>query len=222
VRFIRTPRGAAADCRALHVAGRASARDFWEALQSVWFLFVLLQMESNASSFSPAASTSNAAVLEADLAAGTLTMNEAQELLESLWLKFNEIVLLRSSASARYFAGFPIGFNVILGGQLHGERDATNFLSYMCLRAQADLGLTQPNLSIRVHERSPQEFLLAAAGVIAKGSGMPQVFKRRGDCAGPDRPRSRSRGCLELCGGRLRGALDAGKALVGAMPPCST
>ncbi len=152
-------------------------RDFWEALQAVWFLFVLLQIESNASSFSPGRFDQYMLpFLERDLQSGRLTLDEAQYLLESLWLKFNEIVLLRSSSSARYFAGFPIGFNLILGGQLPDGRDATNYLSYMCLRAQADLGLTQPNLSIRIHHNSPQDFLMAAAFVIGKGSGMPQVF----------------------------------------------
>jgi len=208
------------------------ARDFPEALQATWFLFVLLQIESNASSFSPGRLDQYLwPYLEADLAAGRLTLAEAQSWLELLWLKFNEIILLRSSASARYFAGFPIGFNVIVGGQVpaggerrpesiegrveaprpstgsgragtggadenarsddssrrprHGAtevattnrgRDATNPLSFMCLRAQADLGLTQPNLSIRIHRDSPQEFLTAASFVVGKGSGMPQVF----------------------------------------------
>ncbi len=152
-------------------------RDFWESLQAVWFLFALLQIESNASSFSPGRFDQYMLpFLERDLEAGRLTLTEAQTLLESLWLKFNEIVMLRSSSSARYFAGFPIGFNLILGGQLADGRDATNFLSYMCLRAQADLGLTQPNLSIRIHGNSPQAFLMAAAFVIGRGSGMPQVF----------------------------------------------
>lgn len=152
-------------------------RDFHEALQAVWFLFVLLQIESNASSFSPGRFDQYMLpYLERDLAAGRLTLAQAQELLEYLWLKFNEIVLLRSSHSARYFAGFPIGFNLAVGGQLADGSDATNLLSFMCLRAQADLGLTQPNLSIRVHAGSPQEFLEAAAFVIGKGSGMPQVF----------------------------------------------
>ncbi len=152
-------------------------RDFWEALQSVWFLFVLLQIESNASSFSPGRFDQYMLpFLGRDLESGHLSLSEAQSLLEHLWLKFNEIVLLRSSASARYFAGFPIGFNIILGGQLPDGSDATNFLSYMCLRAQADLGLTQPNLSIRIHRDSPQDFLMAASFVISKGSGMPQVF----------------------------------------------
>ena len=154
-----------------------SPRDFWEALQSGWFLFVLLQIESNASSFSPGRFDQYMLpFLERDLASGQLTLPEAQRLLEHLWLKFNEIVLLRSSASARYFAGFPIGFNIVLGGQLPDGSDATNPLSYMCLRAQADVGLTQPNLSIRIHKNSPQQFLMTSAFVIGKGSGMPQVF----------------------------------------------
>lgn len=152
-------------------------RNFREASQSTWLLFVLLQIESNASSFSPGRFDQYMLpFLEQDLESGKLTLSEAQTLLEYLWLKFNEIVLLRSSSSARYFAGFPIGFNIALGGQLSDGSDATNFLSYMCLRAQADLGLTQPNLSIRLHKNSPQEFLMAASSVISKGSGMPQVF----------------------------------------------
>ncbi len=85
-------------------------------------------------------------------------------------------MLLRSSSSARYFAGFPIGFNIAVGGQLRDGSDATNLLTYMCLHAQADIGLTQPNLSVRVHAGSPQELLEAAAFVICKGSGMPQIF----------------------------------------------
>ncbi len=153
--------------------------DFIEALQAVWFLFVLLQMESNASSFSPGRLDQYLlSYLARDLDSGALTLDAAQEWLELLWLKFNEIVLLRSSASARYFAGFPIGFNVILGGQTRDAEgtDATNLLSYMCLRAQADVGMTQPNLSIRIHRASPQPFLRAASSVIGRGGGMPQVF----------------------------------------------
>ncbi len=152
-------------------------RDFREALQAVWFLFVLLQMESNASSFSPGRFDQYMLpYLERDLATGHLTLAMAQRLIERLWLKFNEVVLLRSSESARYFAGFPIGFNIVIGGQRLSGGDATNILSYMCLRAQADLGLTQPNLSLRIHTGSPQRFLEAAGYVISRGSGMPQLF----------------------------------------------
>jgi formate C-acetyltransferase len=143
-----------------HWLSENPARDFREALQAVWFLFVLLQIESNASSFSLGRFDQYMLpYLEHDLETGTLTLPEAQELLECLWLKCNEIVLLRSSSSARYFAGFPIGFNVTTGGQTRQGHDATNLLSFMCLRAQADLGMTQPNLSIRIHAGSPQDFL---------------------------------------------------------------
>jgi pyruvate formate-lyase/glycerol dehydratase family glycyl radical enzyme len=160
-----------------HWLASGPARTFPEALQATWFLFVLLQIESNASSFSPGRLDQYLMpYLEAGLRARRLSLVHAQVWLEHLWLKFNEIVLLRSSASARYFAGFPIGFNVVVGGQRADGQDATNILSYMCLRAQADLGLTQPNLSIRMHRESPQDFLRAAAFVISKGSGMPQVF----------------------------------------------
>jgi len=153
------------------------AQDFWDALQAVWFLFTLLQIESNASSFSPGRFDQYMLpYLQRDLDSGALTLEQAQDLLELLWLKFNEVVLLRSSKSARYFAGFPIGFNIAVGGLLPDGSDGTNLLSYMCLRAQADLGMTQPNLSIRIHEGSPDEFLRASAFVIGKGSGMPQVF----------------------------------------------
>jgi len=162
---------------ACHWLAENPARDFREALQAIWFLLVLLQIESNASSFSLGRLDQYLLpYLERDLESGALTLEEAQELLEFLWLKCNEIVLLRSSTSARYFAGFPIGFNITTGGQTVDGRDATNVLSFMCLRAQADLCMTQPNLSIRIHKNSPQDFLETAAFVISRGSGMPQVF----------------------------------------------
>lgn len=152
-------------------------RTFYEALQSLWFLFVLLQMESNASSFSPGRFDQYMMpYLANDLTKKRINLEQAQLYLESLWVKFNEIVLLRSASSAQYFAGFPIGFNIVVGGQTPTGLDATNLISMMCLRAQANVGMTQPNLSIRIHKNSPQEFLLAASSVIGKGSGMPQVF----------------------------------------------
>jgi len=190
------------------------AQDFWQALQSVWFLFVLLQIESKCQQLLPGRFGPVHAALPGSRSGGRHPDHDrgagaAREFVDKVQRD-------RPAAQQReraLFAGFPIGFNVILGGQLHGERDATNFLSYMCLRAQADLGLTQPNLSIRVHESSPREFLLAAAGVIAKGSGMPQVFNDAVIVPGQiDRGVDPEDG-LELRGGRLRGALDAGQSV---------
>ena len=149
---------------------------FHEALQSVWFLFVILQMESNASSFSPGRMDQYLLpYLESDLAAGKLDEERAQELLEALWLKFNQIVYMRSAPSAQYFAGFPIGFNLSIGGVDAEGRDAVNRLSWMCLKAQEHIGLSQPNLTARIGTPSSNEFIDACARVIGKGSGMPQV-----------------------------------------------
>jgi len=150
---------------------------FREAVQSVWFLFALLHMESNASSFSPGRLDQYLLpYLERDLERQEMTLADALEIVEALWLKFNQVVYMRNAESARYFAGFPIGFNVCIGGLTADRKDATNILSYLCLKAQEHLLLPQPNLSARLHEDSPQEFLDEVARVIGLGSGMPQVF----------------------------------------------
>ena len=150
---------------------------FREALQSVWFLFALLHMESNASSFSPGRIDQYLyRYFERDCAAGSLPLESALALVEALWLKFNQIVYLRNASSARYFAGFPIGFNVALGGKAADGSDATNALSYLFLKAQEHLGLPQPNVSARLHEGTPDALLTECARVVGKGSGMPQIF----------------------------------------------
>jgi len=161
-------------CRKLTMEPPSSFR---EAVQSLWFLFVLLHAESNASSFSPGRADQYLyGYYENDIAKGLLDRAAALEIIESLWLKFNQIVYLRNSSSARYFAGFPIGFNVAIGGLDELGEDAANELSYLFLKAQAHIGLPQPNLSARLSEKSSQSFVQECARVIGLGSGMPQVF----------------------------------------------
>lgn len=153
------------------------AETFYESLQSTWFLFVLLQAESNASSFSPGRLDQYLLpYLERDLQTQKLSIKEAQILLEHLWLNFNKIVYMRNSDGARYFAGFPIGFNIAIGGQDEDSNDASNILSWMCLKAQEHIGLPQPNLSLRLHKNSPDNLIEYASRVIGLGSGMPQIF----------------------------------------------
>lgn len=150
---------------------------FHEALQALWFLFVVLHMESNASSFSPGRMDQYLLPFyERDIAEGRLTPIDALELVECLWLKFNQIVYMRNASSAKYFAGFPIGFNVALGGVDAEGADASNALSFLFLQAQHDLGLPQPNLSVRLHAGTPDDLLESAVRVVARGSGMPQFF----------------------------------------------
>ncbi len=153
------------------------AESFHEALQLLWFLFVILQMESNASSFSPGRLDEILlSYYEADVKAGKLDGGAALELIESLWLKFNQIVYMRNADSAKYFAGFPIGFNIAVGGVDRAGNNYQNELSFLFLQAQEHLLLPQPNLSVRLHEHTSDELLKEAVKVVAKGSGMPQFF----------------------------------------------
>ncbi|MBP3410682.1 MAG: formate C-acetyltransferase/glycerol dehydratase family glycyl radical enzyme, partial [Clostridia bacterium] len=113
---------------------------------------------------------------EADVRSGRVDAQQALELIECLWLKFNQIVYMRNAHSAKYFAGFPIGFNIVLGGVDADGKDFSNELSFLMLRAQKDLCLPQPNLSVRLHPETGDELLREAIRVVAKGSGMPQFF----------------------------------------------
>ncbi len=150
---------------------------FHEAVQSLWFLFVVLHMESNASSFSPGRMDQYLyPYYKRDIEQGHLTQQQALEILECLWLKFNQIVYLRNQHSAKYFAGFPIGFNIAIGGLDEHGNDTYNDLSFLCLDAQYDLGLPQPNLSVRLNKNSTHQLMHEAIKVVAKGSGMPQFF----------------------------------------------
>ena len=150
---------------------------FQEAVQSLWFLFTTLHMESNASSFSPGRMDMFLyPFYKYDIERGEIDKQKALEIIECLWLKFNEIVYMRNSHSAKFFAGFPIGFNIAIGGQDEKGENFVNELSFLFLKAQEHLGLPQPNLSVRLNKNSEDDFLKEAIKVVAKGSGMPQFF----------------------------------------------
>lgn len=164
----------AAMCRKIAVQPPETYR---EAVQSMWFLYAMLQMESNASSFSPGRADQYLyPYFRADMDAGRLDLEQALEITEALFLKFNQLVYMRSAGSAKYFAGFPIGFNVAIGGQKADGSDASNELSHLFLQAQSHLLLPQPNLSARLFKGSDPDFVDRCSEVIGMGSGMPQIF----------------------------------------------
>lgn len=153
------------------------AQTFHEAVQSIWFLFVILHMESNASSFSPGRLDKHLySYYCSDIDQELINEVEALEIIEAMFLKFNQIVYLRSAGSAKYFAGFPIGFNIAIGGLDEHGSAYENELTHLFLQAQEHLGLPQPNLSLRVHKQTSDRLLKHAIRVVAKGSGMPQFF----------------------------------------------
>ncbi|MBE0153213.1 formate C-acetyltransferase [Serratia sp. PL7] len=151
-------------------------QDFYQACQLFWYMNIILQYESNASSLSLGRFD------QYMLPFYQASLNQGQdpaflkELLESLWVKCNDIVLLRSTSSARYFAGFPTGYTILLGGLTETGRSAVNVLSFLCLDAYQNIRLPQPNLGVRVNEFIDRPFLLKTAETIRLGTGIPQIF----------------------------------------------
>ncbi|WP_025121834.1 MULTISPECIES: formate C-acetyltransferase [unclassified Serratia (in: enterobacteria)] len=155
---------------------RHKPQDFYQACQLFWYMNIILQYESNASSLSLGRFD------QYMLPFYQASLNQGQdpaflkELLESLWVKCNDIVLLRSTSSARYFAGFPTGYTILLGGLTETGRSAVNVLSFLCLDAYQNIRLPQPNLGVRVNEFIDRPFLLKTAETIRLGTGIPQIF----------------------------------------------
>ena len=151
-------------------------QDFYQACQLFWYMNIILQYESNASSLSLGRFD------QYMLPFYQASLNQGEdpaflrELLESLWVKCNDIVLLRSTSSARYFAGFPTGYTILLGGLTETGRSAVNVLSFLCLDAYQNIRLPQPNLGVRVNEFIDRPFLLKTAETIRLGTGIPQIF----------------------------------------------
>lgn len=149
---------------------------FYEAVQLFWYISLIFQHESNASSISPGRFDQYMYPYFRKSLEEGINIEFMKEVLRALYIKFNTIVALRSTESAKYFAGFPIGYTIVLGGVDEMGRDVTNELSYIMLDILGEIKLPQPNLSIRVSEKSPREFLMKAAEIIRIGTGMPQVF----------------------------------------------
>ena len=153
------------------------AADFHEACQSFWFIQMLLQVESSGHSISPGRFDQYMyPYYKKDIAAGKLTREEAQELIDCVWVKLNDINKVRDAASADGFAGYGMFQNLIVGGQdIHGL-DATNDLSYMCLEAAMHVPLPQPSISIRVWNGTPDSLMVKAAALTRLGTGLPAYY----------------------------------------------
>ena len=156
---------------------RYGARTFYEACQSFWFIQMLLQMESSGHSISPGRFDQYMnPFFQADLAAGKITREFAQELVDCIWVKLNDLNKIRDAASAKGFAGYSLFQNLIAGGQTPDGRDATNDMSFMCVEAGLHVQLPQPSFSVRVWNGSPQDFLMRAAELTRTGVGLPAYY----------------------------------------------
>ena len=153
------------------------AQNFYEASQAFWFVQQLLQMESSGHSISPGRFDQYMyPYYKKDMEAGTITREFAQELMDCIWVKLNDLNKCRDAASAEGFAGYSLFQNLIAGGQNKEGEDVTNDLSVMCIQASMHVHLPAPSLSVRVWNGSPHEFLIKAAELTRTGIGLPAYY----------------------------------------------
>ena len=150
------------------------AESFQEAIQSTWFIQLILQIESNGHSLSYGRFDQYIyPYYKKDKDLGVLTDDEAVEILDNLWIKTLTINKVRSQSHTFSSAGSPMYQNVTIGGQTTDKKDATNELSYLILKSVAQTRLPQPNLTVRYHRNIPKAFLDEAVEVMKLGTGMP-------------------------------------------------
>jgi len=171
------------------------AQTFYEALQSFWFTYLALHSTLN---FVPVGRFDQYmyTYLKRDLDSGRLTLDQAQELVDCLWLKFNERVqILEENEYENHFdkgfmnlggEGFPFEGapftanswlqNVMLGGQTSDGKDAVNELTCLCLNATGKFRVIEPVVSTRFQMNSPQNYLKKVCEVIRTGGGLPTVY----------------------------------------------
>jgi len=160
----------ALNCRNVPARG---AQNFYEACQSFWFVQMLVQLESSGHSISPGRFDQ---YMYPYYASDNISPEFAQELIDCIWVKLNDLNKARDAASAEGFSGYGLFQNLIVGGQDTEGCDATNDISYMCIEATSRVFLPQPSLSVRVWNGTPQKLLLEAAKLTRTGIGLPAYF----------------------------------------------
>ena len=152
------------------------AETFKEAVQSVWFIQLILQIESNGHSLSYGRFDQYMyPYYDRDIKNGTIKESEALELLTCLWIKTLTINKVRSQAHTLSSAGSPMYQNVTIAGQTTDKKDAVNDLSFLVLKSVAQTRLTQPNLTVRYHKNINKHFLDECIEVMRLGFGMPAL-----------------------------------------------
>ena len=152
------------------------AETFREAVQSVWFIQLILQIESNGHSLSYGRFDQYMyPYYDRDIKNGNITEAEALELLTCLWIKTLTINKVRSQAHTLSSAGSPMYQNVTIAGQTIDKKDAVNDLSFLVLKSVAQTRLTQPNLTVRYHKNINKHFLDECVEVMRLGFGMPAL-----------------------------------------------
>jgi len=153
------------------------ARTFWEALQSFFFVHLILNLESNSYAISPGRFDQYMfPYYERDVKRGKITKDFAKELLQCLWIKFNELTVAKSGGTAKQSTSYNDFQNLNVGGLTLDGENAVNDLSYLILEVAGDLKLPQPNLVALMCTRTPEDFWVKAIEVIRLGFGQPALI----------------------------------------------
>ena len=147
-------------------------KNFYEAVQMIWFVHLAIQIESNGHSASLGRVDQ---YLYKYYKNNNLDKDFVKELLQCLWIKLYSILKIRSTSHSGYGAGYPTYQNVTIGGSNSDYSDAVNELSFLILESVGEAKLTQPNLSARVHLNTSERFIRECTEVISTGFGMPAL-----------------------------------------------
>ncbi len=163
-------------CR--HVPARAP-RDFWEALQAYWFTHLGVVTELNTwDSFCPGRFDQHLEPFyRRGLEEGTLTRERAQELLECLWVKFNNQPAPPKVGVTAAESGTYTDFaNINNGGLGRDGSDGVNDVTYLILDVIDEMHLLQPSSNLQLSRKSPDAFLRRGLEIVRQGWGQPSIF----------------------------------------------
>jgi pyruvate formate-lyase/glycerol dehydratase family glycyl radical enzyme len=153
------------------------AGSFHEALQSIWFVQTILQIENNGHSMSLGRLDQTLyPFLQHDLEKGEISIEGASELLQNFWLKLFTVNKIRDWDSTRFFAGYQVYQNLTMGGKTYDGKDATNLLSYIFLGVQKAIRLIAPSMSVRFHDGLSEEFMQEVIDLLRLGGGQPALY----------------------------------------------
>jgi formate C-acetyltransferase len=154
-------------------------RDFWEALQSYWFIHLGVTTELNTwDSFDPGRLDQHLAPFyQKGIAEGSLSKSKAEELLQCFWIKFNNQPAPPKVGVTAAESGTYTDFAQInIGGLKPDGSDGVNEVSFLLLDVVEDMRLLQPSTSIQVSKKNPDLFIKRAAKIIRTGFGQPSIF----------------------------------------------
>ncbi|MFC1532382.1 glycyl radical protein [Thermodesulfobacteriota bacterium] len=147
------------------------ARNFYEALQSFWFVFLVLN-PNNILSYGRFDQLMYP-FYKKDVEEKRIVEAEALELLQCLRIKDMQTITTGGKGQREKWSGLAKWHNMVIGGQTSDGQDATNELTYIILEAAKNCPTPNHTITVRVHEKTPETLMLKAIELVKTGIGMP-------------------------------------------------